>query len=81
MYKARREGGKKVNDTEYLGRVVDKEKGVFRNKARGTFLFSFVCGAVETSPPKTDGVEYAPVNKASREGGKIVNDTEYLGCS
>ena len=54
VYKARREGGKKVNDTEYLGRVVDKEKGIFRNRARGTFHFSFENGVVETSPPKME---------------------------
>ena len=54
VYKARREGGKKVNDTEYLGRVIDKEKGIFRNRARGTFHFSFESGVVETSPPKME---------------------------
>lgn len=39
-YKAKRIGPKKTNDIEYLGRVVDKEKGVYLNKKRGTFLFS-----------------------------------------
>ena len=56
VYKARRDGGKKVNDIEYLGRVIDKEKGMFRNRAKGTFYFSIENGLVEapTVPPKME---------------------------
>ena len=36
--------GKKDNQEQYLGRVIDKEKGIYRNKERGTFLFSLKNG-------------------------------------
>ena len=52
--KARREGGKKINDVEYLGRVIDKEKGIFRNRIRGTFRFSIENGATEIVPAKME---------------------------
>jgi len=51
LYKARREGGKKINDIEWLGRVIDKEKGIFKSRERGTFLFTLKSGAVEYLPP------------------------------
>jgi hypothetical protein len=35
-----RRDGKKCNDQEYLGKVLDKEKGIFWSKARGEFRFS-----------------------------------------
>ena len=54
VYKAKREGGKKVNDVEYLGRVIDKEKGIFRNRTRGTFQFSIESGAVDIAPAKME---------------------------
>ena len=47
IYRAKRVNGKKINEVENLGRVIDKEKGIFRNRTRGTFSFSFEHGAVE----------------------------------
>jgi hypothetical protein len=40
LYKARRDGGKKVNDVEYLGRVINKADGIYKSRERGTFTFS-----------------------------------------
>ena len=54
VYKARREDGKKVNDVEYLGRVIDKDKGIFCNKKRGIFQFSLDGGAIIIEPAKKE---------------------------
>ena len=40
VYTLHRTEGKKVNDSEYLGRVVDKAKGIFKSRARGEFTYS-----------------------------------------
>ena len=47
VYKARRAGDKKTNDIEWLGRVIDKEKGVYKSRARGVFSFTLDDGVVE----------------------------------
>jgi hypothetical protein len=39
-----RENGQKANDTVYLGRVIDKMRGIFRSKERGLFSFSLEKG-------------------------------------
>ena len=44
VYKPRRIEGKKVNEIEYLGRVIDKVQGVYRNRQRGEFTFSIENG-------------------------------------
>lgn len=44
VYTPRRAEGKKVNDPEYLGRVVDKVQGIFRSRARGEFTYSLEAG-------------------------------------
>jgi hypothetical protein len=44
VYTPRRVSGKKVNDIEYLGRVIDKVQGVYRNRARGEFTYSLENG-------------------------------------
>jgi hypothetical protein len=50
VYKARRVGAKKTNDIEYLGRVINKEKGIYKNRERGVFTFSLGNGIVEQQP-------------------------------
>jgi len=47
VYRAKRVGSKKINDIEWLGRVIDKEKGIFRSRERGTFTFTLDSGAIE----------------------------------
>jgi hypothetical protein len=39
-----RVNGKKTNNPVYLGRVIDKQQGIFRNKERGVFSFSLENG-------------------------------------
>jgi len=47
VYRAKRIGSKKTNDIEWLGRVVDKAKGIYRSRERGTFAFTLDGGVVE----------------------------------
>ena len=47
--KAKRIGGRKINEVEWLGRVIDKEKGIYQSRERGTFTFSFESGVTEMS--------------------------------
>lgn len=42
--KAERRDGCKTNNEINLGRVIDKEKGIFRNRERGLFMFSIEQG-------------------------------------
>jgi len=44
IYTPRKINGKKDNDPVYLGRVIDKGRGIFRNRARGTFTYSIKDG-------------------------------------
>jgi len=44
IYTPQKVNGKKVNTPVYLGRVVDKERGIFRNRKDGVFTFSFENG-------------------------------------
>ena len=50
VYKARRDNGKKVNDIEWLGKVIDKENGIYQSRERGIFRFSLESGTVEYLP-------------------------------
>ena len=50
VYRAKRVGPKKTNDIEYLGRVIDKEKGVYKNRERGVFTFTLENGFGEQQP-------------------------------
>jgi len=50
VYRAKRIGSKKTNDVEWLGRVIDKEKGIYRNRENGTFTFTLDGGTVEQYP-------------------------------
>ena len=40
VYTPRKINGKKDNAPVYLGRVIDKERGIFRSQARGVFTYS-----------------------------------------
>ena len=41
---AKRAGKVKTNDTTYLGRVIDKERGIYKSRERGVFTFSLDSG-------------------------------------
>jgi hypothetical protein len=41
---AKRENGKKINDEIWLGRVIDKEKGIYYTRKDGYYLFSVANG-------------------------------------
>ena len=44
IYTPRRVRGKKDNQPQYLGRVLDKDQGIYRNKERGVFRYSLTDG-------------------------------------
>ena len=44
VYTPCRINGKKSNEPEYLGRVIDKENGVYRNRKRGLFTYNLADG-------------------------------------
>ena len=45
----RRVNGKKDNQAQYLGRVIDKENGIYQSRERGEFKYSLSKGFLETS--------------------------------
>ena len=40
VYTPRKVNGKKDNQPQYLGRVIDKEKGIYQNRERGALRYS-----------------------------------------
>ena len=50
VYKAKRIDGKKINGVEWLGKVIDKENGVYQNKKSGIFQYSLEEGIVKYMP-------------------------------
>jgi len=50
VYKARRVDGKKVNDIEWLGRVIDKEQGIYQSRKRGVFQYTLESKDIEYLP-------------------------------
>jgi hypothetical protein len=50
VYTPARINGQKVNNPEYLGRVVDKSKGIYRNRERGIFRYTLENGYGEEIP-------------------------------
>ncbi|MDR0911687.1 MAG: hypothetical protein LBM96_03680 [Methanobrevibacter sp.] len=53
LYNPHRINGIKVNDPIYIGRVIDKDNGIFKNKERGVFKYSLING-YETTDYKLD---------------------------
>jgi len=49
IYTPRKINGKKDNDPIYLGRVIDKDRGIFRSRTRGTFTYSVENGYGDVS--------------------------------
>ena len=56
IYTPRKVNGKKDNQPQYLGRVIDKEKGVFKSKERGTFKYSIADGFLKSMEPEPNQV-------------------------
>jgi hypothetical protein len=44
VYIPKWQNGKKVNEIEYLGKVIDEEKSIYRNNARGLFRYTLQGG-------------------------------------
>ena len=65
VFTPRREKGKKVNDPEYLGRVIDKENGIYRSRKRGLFVYSIEKGYSDL-PADADIDALSDVSKEER---------------
>jgi hypothetical protein len=48
VYTPRKVNGKKDNQPQYLGRVIDRDNGIFQSRKRGTFKYSLTNGFSET---------------------------------
>ena len=49
VYTPRKVNGKKDNQPQYLGRVIDRDNGIFKSRKRGTFKYSLTNGFSEIS--------------------------------
>ena len=56
VYTPRRVDGKKDNQPQYLGRVINKENGIYQNRNRGVFRYSLANGfsPVSSQAPKAE---------------------------
>ena len=77
IYTPRKINGKKCNDPQYIGRVIDKDRGIFRNRARGLFTFSLESGYGDLSEKEMQ--EMSPMG-SGREERLILNfgDAHFL---
>jgi len=87
IYKAKRIEGKKTNEIEYLGRVVDKNKGIYKNNKKGTFSFALEDGKTQYLPTVTEklildfGDSYLLNEMLIRSGFKELIERIYEGKS
>ena len=52
LVESKRVDGKKVDvPILYLGRLIDREKGIYRNREKGTFVYNSEEGAIEPAQP------------------------------
>jgi hypothetical protein len=65
--------GKKTNNPQYLGKVIDKQQGIYQNRDQGTFKFSLHEGFSEYTPPVVEGEE-----KLILDFGDIYLLSEYM---
>ena len=68
LYTSRRDGSRTYKDHCNLGRVLDKERGIYQNRERGIFAYSLETNTYESAP-----VEYKPPSKSRRKEPLIVD--------
>jgi len=68
-----RTNGKKVNNDQYLGKVIDKQRGVYQSREKGMFKFSLNDGFSDYEAPHIEGEE-----KLILDFGDIYLLSEYL---
>ncbi|MDR2199811.1 MAG: transposase [Deltaproteobacteria bacterium] len=54
--------GKVYHENEYLGRVIDPNKGIFKNRKRGYFTFNLFDGYGDVDPLKVPQISETPPN-------------------
>jgi hypothetical protein len=60
VYTALRADGKKVNKASNLGRVIDKEKGVYQSRDRGVYIYSLESGYSADETPQCELAKTQP---------------------
>jgi len=65
--------GKKVNQAQYLGKVIDKQHGIYQSREKGIYKFSLNDGYLDYEPPVIQGDE-----KLILDFGDIYLLSEYL---
>jgi len=73
LYYPTRSDGKKVNEIQYLGRVIDKQRGIYQSREKGIFKYSLNSGFLDYTPPEVEGEE-----KIILDFGDIYLLSEYL---
>ena len=68
LYTSRRDGSRTYKDHCNLGRVLDKDRGIYQNRERGIFAYSLESNTYESAP-----VEYKPPEKGRRREPLIVD--------
>jgi hypothetical protein len=54
VYKSQRVDGKPINDIRYLGKVIDKAKGIYQSREKGMFHFTLERGVIEYIAPQRE---------------------------
>ena len=68
--RAKRVEGKKTNEVENLGRVIDRARGIYKNRQRGLFAYSLESG-YDPPPPDIDAVLEGPKEKLILDFGDV----------
>jgi hypothetical protein len=68
LYTSRRDGSRTYKEHCNLGRVLDKERGIYQNRERGIFAYSLESNTYESAP-----AEYKPPEKGRRKEPLIVD--------
>jgi hypothetical protein len=66
VFTPRRESGKKVNDPIYLGRVIDKENGIYKNRKQGLFTYDIAKGYGDISIETLEAIQDLVLSKREK---------------
>ncbi|MCL2291496.1 MAG: hypothetical protein FWC30_00245, partial [Candidatus Bathyarchaeota archaeon] len=67
IYTPTRKNGKKDNQPQYLGRIINKEKGTYHNKQKGTFTYTIEHGYSPYTPNPNDPTTTTTTTQQQKE--------------
>ena len=68
LYTSKRDGTRTYKDHSNLGRVLDKERGIYQNRERGIFAYDLESDKYSSAPP-----DYKPPENANRREPLIID--------